>query len=110
MLSKGTGARFSKVPATFRVRKAVFMFAVFAFKVKISIIFKNDRMKLSVNEAKLTGLCARDRATIQQVLILKFAIRPEKSLGLSIDGPLAGYILEDLVSFDVRCVNAWRDF
>ena len=64
-LSKGTGARFSKVLATFRVRKAVFMFAAFAFKVKISIIFKKDRMKLSVNEAKLTGLCARDRATIQ---------------------------------------------
>ena len=39
-------------------------------------------MKLSVNEAKLTGLCARDPATIQQVLILKFAFRPEKSLGL----------------------------
>ena len=30
------------------------MFAVFAFKVKISIIFKNDRMKLLVNEAKLS--------------------------------------------------------
>ena len=38
---------------TVRARKAVFMFAVFAFKVKISIIFKNDRMKPLVNEAKL---------------------------------------------------------
>ena len=38
---------------TVRARKAVFMFAVFAFKVKISIILKNDRMKLLVNEAKL---------------------------------------------------------
>ena len=38
---------------TVRAQKAVFMFAVFAFKVKISIIFKNDRMKLLVNEAKL---------------------------------------------------------
>ena len=36
-------------------------------------------MKLSVNEAKLTGLCARNCATIQQVLILKFAFGPEKS-------------------------------
>ena len=42
------------------------MFAVFAFKVKISIILKMIEMKQSVNEAKLTGLCARDCATIQQ--------------------------------------------
>ena len=55
-------------------------------------------MKLSVNETKLTGLCARNCATIQQVLILKFG--PEKLPGLSRNGPLAGYILEGLVSFD----------
>ena len=34
-------------------------------------------MKLLVNEAKLTGLWARNCATIQQVLILKFAFGPE---------------------------------
>ena len=44
-------------------------------------------MKLSVNEAKLTGLCARNCATIQQVLILKFAFGPEKPAGLSRNGP-----------------------
>ena len=46
------------------------MFSVFAFKIKISIILKMIEMKQSVNEAKLTGLCARDCArdcaTIQQ--------------------------------------------
>ena len=31
--------------------------------------FDNDTMKLSVNEAKFTGLRARNCATIQQVLI-----------------------------------------
>ena len=31
--------------------------------------FENNRMKLSVNEAKLTGLWARNCATIQQVWI-----------------------------------------
>ena len=41
------------------------MFAVFAFKVKISLILKMIEMKQSVNETKLTGLCARDCATIQ---------------------------------------------
>ena len=35
-------------------------------------------MKLSVNEAKLIDLWARNCATIQQVLILKFAFGPEK--------------------------------
>ena len=44
-------------------------------------------MKLSVNEAKLTGLWARDCDTIQQVLILKFAFRPEKLSGLSRNAP-----------------------
>ena len=40
-------------------------------------------MKLSFNKAKLTGLWARNCATIQQVLILKFAFGPEKFPGLS---------------------------
>ena len=35
-------------------------------------------MKLSVNEAKLTGLWAWNFATIQQVLILKFAFGPKR--------------------------------
>ena len=45
-------------------------------------------MKLSANEAKLAGLCARNRATIQQVLILKVAFGLEKLPGLSRNGPL----------------------
>ena len=40
-------------------------------------------MKLSLDEANLTGLLTRNCATIQQVLILKFAFGPEKFLGLS---------------------------
>ena len=39
-------------------------------------------MKLSVNEAKLTGVWARNCATFQQVLISKFAFGPEKFPGL----------------------------
>ena len=35
-------------------------------------------MKLAVKEAKLTVLWARNCATVQQVLILKFAFGPEK--------------------------------
>ena len=35
-------------------------------------------MKVSVNKAKLNGLWARNCATIQQVLISKFAFGPEK--------------------------------
>ena len=30
------------------------------------IIFENDTMKLTVNEVKLTGLCARNCGNIQQ--------------------------------------------
>ena len=36
-------------------------------------------MKLSVNKATLTGLCARNCATIQQVLILEVAFGPRKA-------------------------------
>ena len=51
--------------------------------------FENGKMKLSVDEAKLTGLWAKNFATIQLVLISKFAFRPEKLSGLSRNGPLA---------------------
>ena len=45
-------------------------------------------MKLSVNnEAKLTGLWARNSATVQKVWILKFAFGTEKFPGLSRNGP-----------------------
>ena len=40
-------------------------------------------MKLSVNETKLNSLWARNCATIQQVVILKFAFAPENFPGLS---------------------------
>ena len=49
-------------------------------------------MKLSANEAKLIGLCPRNRAAIQQVLILKVAFGPEKLPGLSRNGPLYRYL------------------
>ena len=39
---------------------------------------ENDTMKLSLNEAKLTGLWAKNCTAIQQVLILKFDFRPKK--------------------------------
>ena len=60
---------------------------MFAFKMKVSITFKNNTRKPSFKEAKLTGLCARSCATIQQVVILKFAFGPENFPGLSRNGP-----------------------
>ena len=38
-------------------------------------------MKLSVNEDEFTGLCTRNFATKQQVLILEFAFGPEELPG-----------------------------
>ena len=49
--------------------------------------FENSTMKLAVNEAKLSVLWARNCATVQQVLILKFAFGPEKLPGLSGNEP-----------------------
>ena len=45
-------------------------------------------MKVSVNEAKLTGLWATNCVRIQQVLISKSALGPEKLLGISRNGPI----------------------
>ena len=54
------------------------MFARFAFIQDQSVNnFENNTMKLSVNETKLAGLRARNCASTQQVLILKFAFGPE---------------------------------
>ena len=39
--------------------------------------FKNDTTKLSVDKAKLTSLCARDSANIQQVLIINLSWSPK---------------------------------
>ena len=52
--------------------------------------FEKDTICLSVLEAKLTGLWARNYGTMQQVLILKFAFGPEKLPGLSRNRPLDG--------------------
>ena len=71
---------FLESPSNFSGPKSCFMFAMFAFKIKVSVILKMIlvTMKLPVNEAKLTSLWARNFTTIQQVLILKFVFRSER--------------------------------
>ena len=60
----GTGACFSKVPITFRARKLFYVCRVCVQDQSFNN-FENDAiMKLSVNEAKLTGLRVMNFATI----------------------------------------------
>ena len=62
-------------------RKAVYVCCVFIRDQSFNN-FENDTMKLSANKAKLTGLCARNCAIIQQVFaVLEFV------LGVSRNGP-----------------------
>ena len=62
-------------------RKAVY-FCCVSIRDQSFNNFENHTMKLSANEAKLTGLCARNCAIIQQVFaVLEFV------LGLSRNGP-----------------------
>ena len=49
-------------------------------------------MKLSVNKTNLTGLWAKNRDIIQQVLILKFSFRPLKLSALSRNRPDAVFL------------------
>ena len=48
---------FLESPDNFSGTESCFLFAAFAFKINVSIILKINKVKLSVNEAKLTGLC-----------------------------------------------------
>ena len=56
-------------------------------------VHRLDTMKWSVHEVKLTGLWARNCATIQQVLISNFTFGPEKLPGLPC-------LLPEVVLFD----------
>ena len=53
-----------KVPVTFRARKAVMCCSVFIQDQSFNN-FENNTMKLLVNDAKLTGLWARNRAILR---------------------------------------------
>ena len=73
----GLGLHFLESPGNFSGPESCFLFAAFTFKFKVSIILKSNKMKLSVNETKLTFLGARNCTTIQKVWILKFAFGPK---------------------------------
>ena len=92
------GFPFLESADNFSGPKSSFMFALFAFMIKVSINFENDTMKASVrvNEAKWTGLWARNCAIIHKVLITKFAFRPETLPGFSRNGPLVLVIKSQL--------------
>ena len=74
----------------FRPRKLLYVYRVYNEDQSFNN-FENDTMKLSVNEAKLTGLWARNCASIQQILTLKFALGPEKFSSLAGNGALFAY-------------------
>ena len=78
---------FLESPGNFLGPESCVVFAAFAFKIKVSIILKSNKMKLSVNEAILPVLWARNCATIQQVWILKFAFDPKRFLDFRETGP-----------------------
>ena len=83
-------APFLESPDYFSGPKTCSMLVLFAFKIYVSII-----LKLSLNEAKLAGLWARNCATIQQVSISKFAFGPETLPGLSRNGPWKREIIRE---------------
>ena len=86
LVKNGPGACFSNVPVTFGARKAVCVCCVCVQDQSFNN-FENNTMKLSVDETKLTGMWAWNCAAFQQVVILKFALGPEKFPGLPRNGP-----------------------
>ena len=86
--NKRSEACFSKVPITFIFPAWKAVLCLLCVQDQTLNNFENNTMKLSENKAILTGLWASNCATIHQVLILKFAFRPEKFPGVSRNGPL----------------------
>ena len=62
-------------------------------------------MQLLVNEARLTGLWAKNCATISQVLISKFPFGPEKFPGLFSNGSLIAKELKESYIIDWSFAN-----
>ena len=67
-MEENGGGLFFEVPITFCLEKLFYVCLVYIQDQSFNN-FENDTMKVSVNEAKLTGLWARNWATIQLVLI-----------------------------------------
>ena len=86
--NKRSEACFSKVPITFIFLAWKAVLCLLCIQDQTLNNSENNAMKLSINEAILTNLLARNCAIIQQVLILKFAFGPEMFPGLSRNGPL----------------------
>ena len=71
--NKRSEACFSKVPITFIFLAWKAVLCLLCIQDQTLNNSENNAMKLSINEAILTNLLARNCAIIQQVLILKFA-------------------------------------
>ena len=107
-----SGARFSKVQITFGGSKSWFVFVVIAFKVKISIILRRmiQRIYRSAKEGQLTGLWARNYTTILQVLILEFALGPEKFRDFRETGPRLGKDILLKLPLIRYCILNYRNY
>ena len=73
----------SRKPGNFSGSEICFVFVVFACKIKVLICLKKIQWNF-----QLTGVWARNCATIQHFLILKFAFGPEKFPDLSRNEPI----------------------
>ena len=87
--NKTSEACFSKVPITFTFPAWKAVLCLLCAQDQTLNNFENNTMKLSENEAILSGLWASNCATIQQVLILKICLQARKVSG-SVEKRAAG--------------------
>ena len=79
---------FLESPDNFSGPESCFLFAAFAFRINVSIILKINKVKLSVNEAKLTGLCmGKELCYYSTGLDFKIAFGPKSFQGFRVTGP-----------------------
>ena len=79
---------FLESPDNFSGPESCFLFAAFAFRINVSIILKINKVKLSVNEAKLTGLCmGKELCYYSTGLDFKIAFGPKSFQGFRATGP-----------------------
>ena len=104
------GARFSKVSIVFRVRKlSAFMFTVFAFKIKLSIILKVTQWNYQLRKQNWPVCELHCRLTVLlyiQYSISKFLFGPEKLSGLSRNKHLIRMVcLQGKTSFQTNIIE-----
>ena len=94
-LFKLLGTRFLRIPVNFGARKAVYICCICIQDLSFNC-FENDTMKLSVNEAKLTGFAPGTVLLFNRFLFQNLPSGPKSYRAFRETGPWTGLFKSEL--------------